>query len=110
VLPDLSLLPVTHRGEPYLRRRLLPNAGVLLRRVAWMDFGADFSAPRTVLGNNMPSFLPSFKCPTVNYPEWNGDETMFGVEANISKFTIYFSTFYRFWTCGEPKSQKVIYF
>jgi hypothetical protein len=45
VLPDLSFLPVTHRGEPYLRRWLLPIAGISLRRVARMDFGADLSAP-----------------------------------------------------------------
>ena len=26
---------------------------------------------------------------------------------HISKFTLYFSAFYRFWTCGKRKNQKV---
>jgi hypothetical protein len=37
------------------------------------------ATPLDVLGRFMPSFLPTFKCPAVNYPEQNGDEPRFVV-------------------------------
>ena len=59
-----AFLPVTYRGEPYPRRRLLPNAGVLLRRVRsdghWFRFfGTCFNHSLIIhnLGSRWPENL-----------------------------------------------------